>query len=113
MSATTTFDVASEASLDAVLGSLDVGGALAGAGRSYTITLTSGFAETADPLAIDLATGESLTIDGGGNTIDGAGHRGLFAYAGTVTISALTLSGMAAAGGRGWAAGCSLPTAPP
>jgi hypothetical protein len=53
-------------------------------------------------LAINLKTGNTLDFVGNGGTIDGGGtERGLFVYAGTVTISDLTLLDTAAKGGAG------------
>ncbi len=95
------FDVSSESSWNAALSSIDVGGTLAAPNASYTIDLTAGFTETADPLAVNLDPGSSLTVAGAGNTIEGAGYRGLFVYAGTLTLANLTLDGMAAVGGAG------------
>jgi autotransporter-associated beta strand protein len=69
---------------------------------SYTITLSGSIAETADLLALNLHSGVSVTIDGDGGTLDGGGgHRGLFVYAGTVTVENLTIADAHAVGGRG------------
>ena len=46
--------------------------------------------------------GVSLVIDGGGGTLDGAGHyRGLLVFGGDVTIENLTIADAAAIGGAG------------
>src|ERR1700759_2300962 len=58
----------------------------------YAINLQSGNSET--PL--------TLTIDGNGHTLDGAGtYRGLFVYSGQVTIRNLTIQNAVATGGAG------------
>ena len=76
------------------------------AGDSYTIQLTNYALELANPTAINLAAGVSLTIDGGGNTLDGdASWRGLFVYAGDVTVQNLTITGAVANGGSGSSGG--------
>jgi hypothetical protein len=77
----------------------------------YTIQLTSDSVETADPAAINLASGVGLTISGangiGGYALDGGavagvgGHRGLFVAAGTVTIANLVIQNAAAIGATG------------
>jgi hypothetical protein len=90
-------DVGTEAQLDAAITALD--GMLSG---SYTITFTGNIAETADPTAINLQNGVSLTINGDGHTLDGgSAHRGLFAYEGTITIEDLTIAHALAVGGAG------------
>jgi hypothetical protein len=44
----------------------------------------------------------SLTIDGGGGTLDGAGtYRGLFVYAGNLTVGSLTIADAKAEGSAG------------
>ncbi len=98
---TTTYDVASQASLDQVLTSLDLGQLAAGA---YEIDLTAGFALTADPTGINLGSSYSLTINGEGNAISGGTlYRGLFVYAGNVTIENLGIVATKAVGGAGGA----------
>jgi hypothetical protein len=93
--------VGTEAQLDAAIATLD--GVLSG---SYTIIFTGNIAETADPTAINLQNGVSLTIDGDGHTLDGgSAHRGLFAYDGTVTIEDLTIAHALAVGGAGGSGG--------
>ncbi len=55
-----------------------------------------------EPYAVNLASGVNLTIDGGGNTLSGAGaYRGLFVYNGNVTIQNLTIANAKAQGGTG------------
>ena len=63
--------------------------ATGGDGTDYIITLAPGatLTEAADLFAVNLAGNDTLTIDGQGATLDGGGaHRGLFVYAGNVTI---------------------------
>ena len=103
---TTNFSVNSEALLNADLASIDNGGTNAAAGAVYTITLTSGFTLSSNMQAVNLLPGSSLTINGGGNTINGNGQfRGFFAYAGALTINSLTLSNAVAQGGAGGGGG--------
>jgi hypothetical protein len=113
-----TLYVSSEGDLNRALALID-----ATASGSYTIQLTGGITEgtdsgtmvaygslalsaPADLCAINLQAGVSLTIDGGGNTLDGAGaYRGLFVYAGNVTIGNLTIANAKAVGGAGGSGG--------
>ena len=88
---------------------IDVGGADAAPNTAYTIDITGTIDLTTALLAINLESGSSLTIAGttgfGGvevQTLDG-GHsqRGLFVYAGNVTVENLTIQNMSAVGGAG------------
>jgi|GEM_PF-2575332 len=98
------FHVATAADLNAAIAAIDVGGTYARPGLAYTITLDAGVTLGADPYAVNLPAGGSLTLDGGGNTLDGGGlHRGLFVYAGQVTIENLTIADTSAIGGAGGA----------
>ena len=93
---TTTYSVSDTAGLNAALA------AIAGGSDAYTITITASFSLTADPLPIGLASDGTLTVEGGGFTISGAGvHRGLFAFSGTTSVDDLTLASMLAHGGDG------------
>ncbi len=51
--------------------------------------------------ALNLASGVSVTIDGGGATLNGAGNSALFVYAGDVSIENLTIADAVAQGGSG------------
>ena len=113
-----TLDVSTEAQLNQTLATVDA--AVAG---SYTIRFTSNIQEgtdsgasivfgaqtlsaPADLYAINLASGVNLTIDGGGHTLNGMGaYRGLFVYAGTVTVQHLTIADAVAVGGLGGGVG--------
>ena len=78
--------------------------ATGGDGTDYIITLAPGatLTEAADLFAVNLAGNDTLTIDGQGATLDGGGaHRGLFVYAGNVTIENLTIANAVARGGAG------------
>jgi hypothetical protein len=98
------FYVASEADLNAVLSEIDVGGTYVAPHVAYTITFTAGFTLGSDLYAINLAAGDSLTIDGAGNTMNGGGaYRGFFVYGGTVGIENLTIQDAVASGGAGGA----------
>ena len=68
----------------------------------FVVTLANDITETATLDAVNLHTGVTLTIDGGGHALDGAGqYRGLFAYAGTLTVSNLSIDNTVARGGDG------------
>ncbi len=85
------------ASLNAAIDAAD-----AATSGDIVITLTNDITETATLDAINLHTGVTLTIDGGGHALDGAGqYRGLFAYAGTLTVSNLSIDNTVARGGDG------------
>ena len=87
--------VTSEAELNADL--VTLAGETSG---SFTLDLASSIALGSDLEAINLQSGVTLTIDGGGGTINGGGaYRGLFVYAGNVTIENLSLSLTVAIGG--------------
>jgi hypothetical protein len=97
---------ASENALNAAIAAADAAAANTGA---ITIDITGGFSLATALTEINLASGNSLTIAGtngsGGamvQTIDGGNaQRGLFVYAGTVTIENLALNDMIAQGGGG------------
>ena len=56
--------------------------------------------------AINLTSGDTLTIDGAGGALDGAGaYRGLFVYSGAVTIKNLTIQNAVARGTTGVSGG--------
>jgi hypothetical protein len=94
--------VATEGAFNTAIAAVD-GETTAG---NYTIDLSGSIGETADLSAIALHTGVTLTIDGGGGTLDGGGaYRGLFVYAGNVTIGNLTIADAAAVGGAGGTSG--------
>src|SRR5579872_1106279 len=108
----TTIDVGNETELNQAIASAD-----AATSGSFDIVFTQGITEGTDVgnsitfgaqtlsappdlYALNLASGVSVTIDGGGNTLDGAGaYRGFFVYAGSVTIQNLTIADAAAIGG--------------
>ena len=105
----TTYSNDSEATLNDAIQKIDVGGADAAPNTAYTIDITGTIDLTTALLAINLESGSSLTIAGttgfGGvevQTLDG-GHsqRGLFVYAGNVTVENLTIQNMSAVGGAG------------
>ena len=90
------------AELAADIAAIDVGGTSAAPGTAYSITLAGNVGLTADLPAINLASGSSLVIDGQGGTLDGGGvARGIYAYAGVVTLRDLTIADAVARGGDG------------
>ncbi len=75
----TDFTAANAADLANDLVAIDIGGAQSATNTNYTITLTGAINLAAELPAINLASGDTLTIIGGGNTLDGANtYRGLF-----------------------------------
>ena len=104
----TTFTVTDEADLQNAIDAIDVGGTSSAANTSYQITFAPGLT-TANPLmlsssldAINLASGDTLDIEGNGGALDGGGaYRGLFVYSGNVTIQNLTIQNAVARGGTG------------
>ncbi len=85
------------ASLNAAIDAAD-----AAAAGDFVVTLANDITETGTLDAVNLHTGVTLTIDGGGHALDGAGqYRGLFAYAGTLTVSNLSIDNTVARGGDG------------
>ena len=102
----TSFTVGSEADLNAALAQIDLSGASSAPSTAYSITLSSSITLTTDLHAINLASGDTLAIQGGGHTLDGGGvHRGLFAYAGSVAVSDLAIDNAVATGGSGYGVG--------
>jgi collagen type I/II/III/V/XI/XXIV/XXVII alpha len=100
----------SQASLVTALDSVDAQGT-ATTPTTFVLNLTPGaqIGLNADLPAINLAAGNSLIINGGGDTLRGDGNeRGLFVYAGTVEIANLTITNTVAlggSGGNGWEGG--------
>ena len=104
----TSFTVTSEADLNGAIQQIDVSGSSSAADTAYTITFGAGLTGadalrlTADLYAINLASGDTLTIDGNGAAMNGLGdQRGFFVYSGAVTIDDLTIENAVAAGGDG------------
>jgi len=92
----TTFNVTDEADLNADITTID-----AAASGAYQLDLTGNILETTALEAINLHSGVTLTIDGGGFALDGASQqRGLF-YSGDVAIEDLTIQNATAKGGAG------------
>jgi hypothetical protein len=95
---TTSYTVKTAADLSADIAAIDA--ASNGNGTNYTITVATKpvlplgvrgvtLDESADIDAINLKSGDTLTIDGVGGTLDGEGlYRGLFVYAVAIPISA-------------------------
>jgi hypothetical protein len=104
---TTSFSVGDITTLNNDLRSIDLGGSNSATNTNYTISLTADIdLKTANVvtelLAINLAAGDTLTIEGNNQVLDGANAtNGLFVYAGTVTVDDLTIQNMVAQGGAG------------
>jgi plastocyanin len=100
----TTFSVSSEATLNAAIAAIDVSGAQSRTNTAYRIDFVKGFTLGSDLDAINLAAGDSLTIDGAGASLNGGGaQRGFFVYSGAVEIENLTIADAVATGGAGGA----------
>ncbi len=102
------FVVSNEAQLNAALTAIDLTGSLSATGASYTISFSNSFTLTSELYAVNLAAGDTLTIQGNDYTLGGGGsQRGFFVYAGTVDINSLAIQNMVATGGRGGFGGLS------
>jgi hypothetical protein len=98
--------VATIAELNAAIVQAD--GEAAGSGR-YTIDLAANISLSTALEAINLKSGVTLDIEGGGYALNGGGvQRGLFVYSGTATIENLMLENMLARGGYGSGGGAGL-----
>ena len=99
----TSWTIASVSDWNTAITRIDQVGDNAAPDTHYTFTFTADLALTGgDLLAINLATGASLTIEGANHVIDGADQfRGLFVYNGNVTIDDLTIQHTLANGGAG------------
>lgn len=105
----TTYNVADEADLNAALTQIDLTGSSSAPNTAYMIALGGNIALTTDLYAVNLAQGDTLTIEGNGHALDGGGdQRGLFVYAGTVSVSDLAIDNAAATGGNGAGGGAGL-----
>ena len=91
----TSFTITDEASLNAAIDAIDNATAF---NTHYTITLPSGTLDLTSALdAINVSSGNSLTIVGTGDAIDGGGTQSGFAVtAGAVTLQNVTLRNMTA-----------------
>jgi VCBS repeat-containing protein len=101
----TDFTVHNAGELDAALTAVSAGGHSYASGFNYSIHFAVNISlgsMTSNLAAINLASGSTLLIDGGGFTLDGAGtHRGFFQYAGTATFKDMTIAHTLAQGGAG------------
>ncbi len=96
-----TLTAANETEFDAAMVRADLTDGVPFATTVISLDPASGtLALTSDPYAVNLAANARLEIRGNGATMDGGGQfRGLFAYAGSLTVSNLTLANNAAFGG--------------
>jgi autotransporter-associated beta strand protein len=97
------YDITNETELNAAFSQIALEGANIPAGQTITIDLSgSSIALTTALEAVNLHSGLSLVINGGGGTLDGLGNqRGLFIYSGDVTVENLAIDNAAAIGGNG------------
>ena len=108
MSGTIVYTIATEADLDAAITAISLGGAASAINTDYVISITTDLSLTSDIPAINLAAGDTLTIQGANvdnpnlsAVIDGGGNRGFIVNSGTVNISDLSLVAMSAPGTSG------------
>ena len=108
MSGTITYTVATEADLDAAIAAINLGGSASAINTSYVIAITTDLSLALDIPAINLAAGDTLTIQGANAdnpnlsaVIDGGGNRGFIVTSGTVNFSDLWLVAMSAPGTSG------------
>ncbi len=106
---TTYLNVKTESQLSADIKAIDLASQKDGGdGTVYSITFEKGATLTgsADISAINLTGADTLTINGLGARLDGAGaYQGLFAYSGATTIENLTIENCVAKGGAGGSGG--------
>ncbi len=97
-----TFQVSDQADLAAAIAAIDTA-AQGGATNTYLVQITHGAdIRLSGDLPILDAGSSTVTVDGGGGTLDGAStYRGLFVQSGNVTIQNLTIANAAAIGGNG------------
>ncbi len=99
------FVVNSAADLNAAIAAIDAASADAPAGANFTIRFGSSFTLSSQIDAIDLANGATLTVVGGGFTLNGGNaYNGFFVESGAVTIDNLSVKDAVAQGGSGGAA---------
>jgi hypothetical protein len=95
---------ASETALNSAISAIDLGGTASAPDQNYVISLTADVTLGTNLLAINLAAGDTLTILGGGHTLDGAAvQRGFFDYAGNLELQNITIANAVALGGAGGA----------
>jgi large repetitive protein len=99
----TVYNVANEAQLNAALTIIDDFGGRLGAGTDFTINLSGAdFVLDTALQPVSLAAGQSLLINGAGNTLNGGGTQaGLVIDAGNVTVEELTIADAKAQGSSG------------
>jgi RTX calcium-binding nonapeptide repeat (4 copies) len=86
------FDIPDEATLNSVFAQIGVGGSYSATSTDFTLTITDSFTLTSAVSSLTLGSGDSLTFDGSGFTIDGgsAAHNFLNVAA-PVTINDLAI----------------------
>jgi Hint domain len=94
--------VTTEAQLNLFIDAIDTGQLAPTAGGGFTVGLGGSIEVSSALEAINLASGDTLTIDGNGYALDGKNEttgasydqRGLFVYAGKAVVSGLTIENM-------------------
>ncbi|MVT75951.1 adhesin, partial [Bradyrhizobium cajani] len=102
----TVFEISTFADFQAALTSIKDGGINSAANTAYTINIHANLSVTAFITAIDMASGDTLTIHGLGHTIDGAvngvaTYSGLYLRSGSLAVSDLTIQNTIQRGGDG------------
>ena len=106
MSGTITLGIASDLQLDAEIEAINSGGTSAAANTNYVFLITADLGLGNSVPAIDLPTGDTLTIQGDSAdsatltaTLDGGGGRGFVVNSGQVTLTNLNLTAFRRRGG--------------
>jgi hypothetical protein len=100
------YNVSTEAALDAAIVAIDAASLSDPAGTAYSISFATNITLTSDLAAITLANGDSLSVTGMSAKpakIVGGGHRGFVVESGNVSLVNFKLAGFRAKGGDGGA----------
>ena len=103
------YNVSSEAALDAAIVAIDAASLSDPAGTAYSISFATNITLTSNLAAITLANGDSLSVTGTlakPAKIVGGGHRGFVVESGNVSLVNFNLAGFSAKGGAGGAGRC-------
>jgi large repetitive protein len=99
---TTTFNISNAAQLASAIAEISTGGASAAGNTTYTFNFQNGFTLDRQLAPISLVSTSTLTIHGGGFTMDGANTFGGFmVMSGSVSIDHLTIANTVQRGGDG------------
>ena len=90
---TTSFSVFNQDQMSTVFHSIDIEGPLEQANTGYSVSLTSDFALSSQPDAINVEGSDTLLFDGGGHTISGGPYELFLIESGAVTFEDLNITG--------------------